>query len=93
MNRTGRCPKCDSKRLLYVSQVADSHDHAAVGGFQQARLAYVPEPGPLGIGVIGRGFGALEAGVCRACGFVELYVKDPESIPVDGTHVRPLGSG
>lgn len=38
--------------------------------------------------------GALEAGVCRSCGYTEFYVKDPGTIPVDGKHVREVvGAG
>ncbi len=30
----------------------------------------------------------MSAAVCRKCGYTELYVKDPASIPVDGVRVR-----
>lgn len=32
--------------------------------------------------------GEVEAAVCKRCGYTELYVRDPEEIPVDGNHVR-----
>jgi len=34
--------------------------------------------------------GDLDAGVCRRCGYVELYCTDPEKIPIDGVYVREL---
>lgn len=34
--------------------------------------------------------GVLQAYVCRACGYTELYTELPETIPVDGELVRLL---
>jgi hypothetical protein len=45
----------------------------------------------LGIkGTISERAGELEAGVCRSCGYTELYTKDPGAIPIDGTYVREI---
>ena len=38
------------------------------------------------------GSGELEAAACRSCGYVETYLKDPASVPVDGELVRLIGS-
>lgn len=34
--------------------------------------------------------GELEAGVCRRCGYTELYTKNAADIIIDGVHVREL---
>jgi hypothetical protein len=34
--------------------------------------------------VLGLEPGAMEAYICRKCGFFELYVREPESIVPDG---------
>jgi len=34
--------------------------------------------------------GELSAGVCRLCGYTELYTKDPQNIIVDGVNVREV---
>lgn len=105
MRNSLRCPKCRHNRILHITQVADrTGDDSEQTGFHRPedqspqvfaksypwRLARIPNPkrGFLGPEVLLAGF--VEAYVCRQCGFVELYVKDPESIPTDGEIVREL---
>ena len=80
MKQTMRCPKCQHNRILYIAEIADQMQRAA-NPYVKAKLAH-----------IGRGYaaGELEAGVCRSCGYTELYVKDPGSIPIDGQFVREI---
>lgn len=85
MKQTLRCPKCGHNRILYIAQVADSDGE---GDDQPMRVALVSRHGP--VGDVLRGTGELEAGVCRACGYTELYVKDPGAIPIDGQRVREI---
>ena len=89
MKNTYKCPKCGFNRILYISQVADKETRAGSGGFTPMRIAVIPQNAMMGLAVK-EGYGELEAGVCRQCGYVELYVKDPSSIPVDGNYVREL---
>lgn len=88
MRTTKTCPKCGHTRILLVAQVPDLADHQMIR--------------PLSIATVVSGkktfmgddrltvAGALSATVCRACGYAELYVTDPASLVVDGTHVREL---
>jgi predicted nucleic-acid-binding Zn-ribbon protein len=80
MKRTLRCPKCGHNRMLYVTHVAEQAQTCA-NPYTAAVLACT-----------GGGYaaGELEAGVCRACGYTEFYVKDPNAIPVDGQYVREI---
>ena len=80
MRRSHRCPKCDHHEVLYVPEVRDSdHDRLAMAG--RTSLWTSEEQG------------GFEAYMCRACGYTELYTRDPEAIPVDGTLVRELDGG
>jgi hypothetical protein len=40
--------------------------------------------------VLGLKMGALEALVCHRCGYLELYVRQPEALEVDGRVLREL---
>jgi len=93
MKYSMRCPKCSHNHILYVALVADHRGGGAGGGTSPAKLAYTARElaNPLGLRVVQtESFGELEAGVCRRCGYVEYYVKDPASIPIDGFYVREL---
>lgn len=81
MKRSGRCPKCDGP-VIYVAQVADEDE----GGLRAMKLVrHVKRDRVLGVAVdVAEPVGELEAGVCRVCGYTELYVKNPEEIPLDG---------
>lgn len=81
MKQTLRCPKCGHSQILHVTEVADQMQRAA-NPYVRALLAHIGG---------GLAAGELEAAVCVACGYAELYVKDPRAIPIDGRYVRVLG--
>jgi predicted nucleic-acid-binding Zn-ribbon protein len=94
MKTTHRCPKCQHDRILYIAQIADRYgDHPVAEASVPMKIAYYKKS----VGTV-LGFaattteraGELEAGVCRACGYTEFYVKSPADIIVDGTFVREL---
>ncbi|UJR83221.1 hypothetical protein [Sandaracinus amylolyticus] len=89
MKRTHRCPKCGYGRILHIATVADRAGDLTSGASTPMKLAHMTEQ-LLGVFVRSHSAGELEAGVCRRCGYTELYVKDPGSIPIDGVHVREL---
>jgi predicted nucleic-acid-binding Zn-ribbon protein len=94
MKRTHRCPKCNHGRILYIATVADRYgDHTHSDASTPMKIAhYQKEAGSLlGMAITTtERAGTLEAGVCRQCGYTELYTKDPQHIVVDGTNVREL---
>jgi len=106
MKRSLTCPKCSGRELLHVTQLADRvgdmggarMDHGEdprpeAAQFYPTRIARVPNPDGSFWASHVLGAGLLEAIVCRACGYTELYTRDPASIPVDGTVVRLLDGG
>ena len=76
MRTTHTCPKCRHRRLLSIAAVADD---GSLGGLLIAKV-------PHGRGSF-RGAGNASAMVCKGCGYAEIYVFEPESIPVDGQYV------
>jgi predicted nucleic-acid-binding Zn-ribbon protein len=82
MKRTRTCPKCGSRQILYVQEVADVGESTA----EPARLAFVQRMGPFGN--YGTGAGLIEAYVCSGCGYFEQYLREP--LTIDGTHVKLL---
>lgn len=74
------CPKCGHNHILLIARVADGLYSAA----KVMNLAIVP------FGDAVTTHGPLSAATCRRCGFTELYVAHPETIPVDGTYVREV---
>lgn len=81
-----QCPKCSAKRILRVSRIEDK----APGG-KGAVLAVRSRvrDGDEGLGEWVN-IGVFEAIVCARCGFTELYIQSPETIPVDGRIVSVL---
>lgn len=80
MRETSICPKCHHDHVLYIGEVADWQ----MRHLKAAAIAIVA----------GASVGELCAFVCKRCGFVEHYVRDPQSIPVDGQQVvERVGSG
>ena len=67
MRRSHRCPKCDHHEVLYVPEVRDSnYDRLAMAG----RISlWTSEE-----------HGGFEAYMCRACGYAELYVREPQKL-------------
>jgi len=74
MRKTFTCPKCANTEILFFPWIADRDDQDSVR--------------PLSIFV--RHFdwkddlesGKLQAYVCSACGYTELYTTDPAKIPM-----------
>jgi predicted nucleic-acid-binding Zn-ribbon protein len=81
------CPKCEHNHILWVSNVPDKDDH----GIRPAHIAtvFVRTTAILKIDEY-TAVGTLSAAVCRACGYTELYTRNPESIPIDGKSVTEL---
>jgi hypothetical protein len=74
MRSTHVCPKCSGGEILFVPNIADRDDRDRVR--------------PLMLHVVNYDWkdlevGALQAYVCRKCGFTELYTHQPDAIPVD----------
>jgi len=86
---TQRCPKCNHNHLLYIPEVADVSEGHQVRPMAVARTETKVSVFGLA-GTTSGSVGELEAGVCRRCGYTELYTKEPESIPIDGDHVREI---
>lgn len=91
MRRRYVCPKCDHRTILLirsVRQVVGSQFRAAAAlrdlFIASVALHPVGDAPPLAQA------GALAAAVCKGCGFVEWYVADPGSIPVDGDLVKEV---
>ncbi len=87
MRTTHTCPRCQHDRVLLIDEVPERGDMNML------------RPLSIATAVIGKTFmgeeklgpvGALSAAVCRKCGYAELYVTDPASIPVDGVRVREV---
>lgn len=85
MRTTHTCPRCQHDRVLLIDEVSERGDMNAL------------RPLSIATAVVGKTFmgdeklglvGEISAAVCRKCGYTELYVKDPASIPVDGVRVR-----
>lgn len=93
MKTTGRCPKCKHDKILYIDKVADRLESSTTDYSTPMRIAYYNRS--LG-NVFGMALattasaGELSAGVCRLCGYTELYTKDPQNIIIDGVHVREV---
>ena len=64
---------------MFVPQLADRDD----GGQRRALALHVVEFD----WKENAEYGHIEAYVCRTCGFMELYVREPKSVPIDGKSV------
>src|SRR5689334_10987510 len=96
MRKSHICPKCNGREIVYVPRIVDR------SGSDTFPLA-------LWVGVrrkTGHGrdqleyeapFGQLEAFVCQACGYAELYVADVSRLKLEdlpgATVIRGPGSG
>ncbi len=75
MQKTHRCPKCNHDEVLFVPQLADRDDDDKIR--------------PLVVHVVEYGwrddaeFGRIQAYVCRACGYTELYTEKARLLPAD----------
>lgn len=94
MKTTGRCPKCDHGRILYVACVADRYgQHSTSDSTVPMRIAHYRQEHAKFLGfpiTSSASSGELEAGVCRQCGYTEFYTKNPQHIVIDGKYVREL---
>ena len=86
MRKTKACPKCDCKKLLNISAVADARD----GNSTEASIANRFE----GHSFIGnekyRTVGKLQAVTCSDCGYTEHYVENPKELVPDGRTISWL---
>lgn len=91
MKRTHTCPKCGHGHILYIAQIADRVGDSGHHSKPMSLAHFESAVRVLGLTATQSGnAGELEAGVCRGCGFVEFYVKDPAQIPIDGVYVREI---
>ena len=88
MRKTKVCPKCDCKKLLHITAVADWGEGSMTP--RQALLAVRFE----GHSFMGneklRGVGNLEAVTCSECGYTEYYVANPADLQPDGKNITWL---
>lgn len=87
MKNTLVCPKCGGNRILYVDRVADA---TRTELWQPMRLAARRGDWRTHGDHTMEAVGELSAGVCRACGYTEFYVKDPTAIEPDGIAIKEL---
>ena len=100
MRKTTRCPKCQHNHILFLTQVADRYDSGGADSnalkkgplkFSSAwRIGLMPAPNAGIFTLRPMTAGVVQAYVCKACGYTELYTRDPGSIPVDGEIVQEL---
>lgn len=89
MKKTLLCPKCDGNRILYIHRVADANNH--YDRWKPMLLAFCrPDWRTHSNDSSAEAVGELSAGVCRACGYTEFYVKNPEAIEPDGEFIKEL---
>ena len=78
MKKKGICPKCGSRNIYYIKNVADKFDKGST--YNSKAMIALTTKGKLG----GYAEGELEAYVCSVCGYCEQYIKNPAYLPVDG---------
>ncbi len=90
MKNTYLCPKCGFHRVLEIMEVAESSMKAG-GGHGYSKVIVCAELAKVEDLIHGSKYssaeGELEAWSCPRCGFSELYVKHPGSIPENSKHV------
>jgi len=85
MRKSVCCPKCDNRRILYVSEVRDKEARVPKGA-----VLSIASNAPLWALGAWKNTGVLECCICASCGYTEWYTQAPEAIPVDGQVVRVL---
>jgi predicted nucleic-acid-binding Zn-ribbon protein len=83
MKDSKQCPKCHSRKVGHIDQVAYGDAGATTDEtYKPLPLGTVPTPkrwvGPKSVPV-----GQFEAYVCASCGYYEIYLKGLEQIPFD----------
>lgn len=79
MKQKKECPKCGSKKLVHITRAVNSskYDPQMIRGLAHNGTA-------LAGAVLGLEPGALEAYTCRGCGYMEIYVREPDALKPDG---------
>ena len=75
MRSTHVCPKCKNDEILFIPQLADRDDKDAVRPLV-VHVRHFDWKDDMEVG-------KLQAYICRACGFTELYTSDVGSLPLD----------
>ena len=73
MRTTHTCPKCKNQEVLFLPQIADRDDDDSVRPLS-AHVVHFDWKDDVEIG-------KLQAYVCCACGYTELYTKEARQIP------------
>src|SRR5688572_33355752 len=74
MRGQGRCRACGGTSILHALTVLDRTSHGMPAPMAVAlKGTWVPKP-----------VGTFEIYLCVGCGFTEWYVRDPDTIEVDG---------
>jgi len=69
------CPKCENTEILFFPQIADRDDRDNVRPLvTHVRHFDWKDDDEIGV---------LQAYVCRACGFTEIYAKEASAIPYE----------
>jgi predicted nucleic-acid-binding Zn-ribbon protein len=74
MRQSHVCPKCGHREVLFVPHIADRDDRDYV----RPLVLHVKHLDYKDIEV-----GAIQAYVCRGCGFTELYTAHADALPID----------
>ena len=88
MRKSGVCPKCSGNQLLHVGAVADTGESDEIVRPMYLAMLFTGT-GFFGDDKLARA-GQLTAVVCKGCGYVELYVRDPQNIRPDGKYVTDI---
>jgi predicted nucleic-acid-binding Zn-ribbon protein len=68
------CPKCENREVLFVPRVADRDDRDYV----RPLVLHVEH-----LDWKDTELGVIQAYICRACGYTELYTVQAAALPVD----------
>lgn len=102
MRNSRCCPKCKHNHILFLTQVADKvgemgtrlddglEEGVRTGASYPWRIGRVPSGDKSWHSIDEGTAGLVQAYICKKCGYTELYTRDPQSIPVDGTIVQEL---
>jgi|RhiMetdeSRZDD1v2_1073273.scaffolds.fasta_scaffold2830228_1 hypothetical protein len=82
MRGQGRCRACGGSAILHAMTVLDRTQYGTPAPMAVAlKGTWVPKP-----------VGTFEIYLCVGCGFTEWYVRDPDSLDVDGEKIKTLDS-
>jgi predicted nucleic-acid-binding Zn-ribbon protein len=73
MRSSHTCPKCKNQEVIYLPQIADRDDDDNVKPLS-AHVVHFDWKDDVEVG-------KLQAYVCRACGYTELYTKEAALLP------------